>query len=117
MKKKLPYKEINDANYLLDLMHEDVFGHRVTMVTAKDTNKLKNKLYQPTTDAEKEEFVAIVEPIMNRKSYISKQRDPNLDSFIDLDTRISQSDFEEPEYQDDDLDYLLGGMDDIIGEE
>ena len=44
MKKKLPYKEINDANYLLDLMHEDVFGHRVTMVTAKDTNKLKNKL-------------------------------------------------------------------------
>lgn len=117
MKKKLPYKEINDANYLLDLMHEDVFGHRVTMVTAKDTNKLKNKLYQPITDKEKEEFVAIVEPIMNRKSYISKQRDPNLDSFIDIDTRISQSDFEEPEYQDDDLDYLLGGMDDIIGEE
>ena len=117
MKKKLPYKEINDANYLLDLMHEDVFGHRVIMVPAKDTNKLKNKLYQPITDKEKEEFVAIVEPIMNRKSYISKQRDPNLDSFIDLDTRISQSDFEEPEYQDDDLDYLLGGMDDIIGEE
>jgi hypothetical protein len=117
MKKKLPYKEINDANYLLDLMHEDVFGHRVTMVTAKDTNKLKNKLYQPVNDKEKEDYVAIVEPIMNRKSYISKQRDSNLDSFIDIDTRISQSDFEEPEYQDDDLDYLLGGMDDIIGEE
>ena len=67
MKKKNPYKEINDANYIIDMMREDVFGHRVTMVTAKDTNKLKNKLYQPTTDAEKEDFVAIVEPIMNRK--------------------------------------------------
>lgn len=117
MKKKLPYKEINDANYLLDLMKEDVFGHRVTMVTAKDTNRLKNKLSQPTDDAEKEDFVAIVEPLMNKKSFVPKERDPNLDSFIDIDTRISQHDFEEPEYQDDDLDYLLGGMDDIIGEE
>ena len=114
---KKMYKEINDANYLLDLMKEDVFGHRVTTVSAKDTNRLKNKLYQPTNDKEKEDFVAIVEPIMNKKSYISKERDPNLDSFIDIDTRISQHDFEEPEYQDDDLDYLLGGMDDIIGEE
>jgi len=117
MKKKLPYKEINDANYLLDLMHEDVFGHRVTMVTAKDTNKLKNKLYQPITDKEKEEFVAIVEPIMNRKSYISKERDPNLDSFIDIDTRVSQHDFIDTTDGDEELDYLLGGMEQLLGDE
>lgn len=108
MKKKSPYKEINDANYIIDMMREDVFGHRVTMVTAKDTNRLKNKLYQPTTDSEKEDFVAIVEPIMNRKSYISKERDPNLDSFIDIDTRVSQQDFTGEKDRDElDFDELL----------
>jgi len=117
MKNKLTYKEINDTNYLLDMMKEDVFGHRVTTVSAKDTSRLKNKLDQPTTDAEKEDFVATVEPLMNKKSIIPKRKDATLDSFVDIDTRVSQHDFEEPEYQDDDLDYLLGGMDDIIDEE
>jgi len=114
---KRMYKEINDTNYLLNLMKEDVFGHRVTTVSAKDTSRLKNKLDQPTTDAEKEDFVATVEPLMNKKSIIPKRKDATLDSFVDIDTRVSQHDFEEPEYQDDDLDYLLGGMDDIIDEE
>lgn len=109
MKKKSPYKEINDANYIIDMMREDVFGHRVTMVTAKDTNRLKNKLSQPTTDSEKEDFVAVVEPLMNRKSFISKERDPNLDSFIDIDTRVSQHDFTgEPDRDELDFDELLG---------
>lgn len=116
-KRKKMYKEINDANYIIDMMKEDVFGHRVTMVTAKDTNRLKNKLYQPTTDSEKEDFVATVEPIMNRKSYISKERDPNLDSFIDIDTRVSQHDFIDTTDSDEELDYLLGGMEQLLGDE
>jgi len=112
MKKKNPYKEINDANYIMDMMREDVFGHRVTMVTAKDTNRLKNKLYQPTTDAEKEDFVAMVEPLMMRKSFISKDKDPHLDSFLDMDTRVSQNDFTgEPDTDELDFDELLGDED------
>lgn len=116
-KRKKMYKEINDANYLLDMMKEDVFGHRVTSYSPKDTNKLKNKLKQPTTDAEKQAFVAIVEPLMKRKTYLSPDKEAFLDSFIDLDTRVGQHDFIPDDSGDDELDYLLGGMDDILDEE
>jgi len=117
MKKKNPYKEINDANYLLGMMKEDVFGHRVTSYSPKDTNKLKNKLSQPTTDAEREFFVATVEPLMKRKTFISPNKDSFLDSFVDLDTRVSQHDFIDTTDGDEDLDYLLGGMEQLLGDE
>jgi hypothetical protein len=117
MKNKKTYKEINDANYLLDMMKEDVFGHRVTSYSPKDTLRLKNKLKQPTTDAEKEAFVAIIEPLMKRKTYLSPDKEAFLDSFIDLDTRVGQHDFIPDDSGDDELDYLLGGIDNILDEE
>lgn len=111
------YKEIEEATYIMDMMKEDVFGHRVTQYSPKDTFRLKNKLSQPTTDAEKEMFVAMVEPLMKRKSYISPDKDAFLDSFVDLDTRVPQHDFIQSDNEEDELDYLFGGMDDIIDEE
>lgn len=86
-------KQLKETNEILGMM-EDVFGHRVTSWSPKDTAKLKNKLRQPVSDKEKEEFVAIVEPLMNKKSFVPKEKDKFLDSFIDLDTRISQKDYE-----------------------
>jgi len=112
-KRKKMYKEIEESKYIMDMMKEDVFGHRVTQYSPKDTIRLKNKLYQPTTDAEKEMFVAVVEPLMKRKTYISPDKDSFLDSFVDLDTRVSQRDFISKD-EDDDLDYLFGGMQDIL---
>ena len=103
------YKEIQDAKYIMDMMREDVFGHRVTQYSPKDTLRLKNKLGQPTTDAEKEMFVATVEPLMKRKSYISPDKDAFLDSFIDLDTRVGQSDFvSQLDPEEEELEYMLG---------
>lgn len=92
-KRKKMYKEIEETNYIIDMM-EDVFGHRVTSYSPKDTTKLKNKLSQPTTDSEKEEYVATVEPLMNKKSIIPKNKDKFLDSFLDIDTRVYKSDFD-----------------------
>lgn len=92
MKKKQTYKEIQEADYIMKMM-EDVFGHRITSWSPKDTMKLKNKLYQPIKDKEKEHFVAIVEPLMNKKSLVPKEKDAFLDSFVDLTTRVSPEDF------------------------
>jgi len=117
MKKNRTYKELKDAKYIMDMMKEDVFGHRVTQYSPKDTSRLKNKLSQPTNDMEKEMFVAVVEPLMKRKSYISPDKDAFLDSFIDLDTRVGQRDFIRSEDEEDELDYLFGGMQDILDEE
>lgn len=116
-KRKKMYKEIEESKYIMDMMKEDVFGHRVTQYSPKDTFRLKNKLSQPTTDAEKEMFVAMVEPLMKRKSYISPDKDAFLDSFVDLDTRVGQHDFMQPDDEEDELDYLFGGMQDILDEE
>ena len=117
MKKKTTYKELQDAKYIMDMMKEDVFGHRVTQYSPKDTIRLKNKLSQPITDKERDEFVSVVEPLMMRKSYISPDKDAFLDSFVDLDTRVSQKDFSKPDDEMDELDYLLGGMQDIMDDE
>ena len=117
MKKNRTYKELKDAKYIMDMMKEDVFGHRVTSYSPKDTLRLKNKLMQPTTDAEKEAFVAIVEPMMKRKTFISPDKDAFLDSFIDLDTRVSQRDFIQPDDDMDELDYLFGGIEDILDDD
>jgi hypothetical protein len=117
MKKNKTYNTLKDTKYIMDMMKEDVFGHRITQYSPKDTMKLKNKLMQPTTDSEKEMFVAIVEPLMKRKSFISPDKDAFLDSFVDLDTRVSQRDFIKPEDEDDELDYLFGGIEDILDEE
>lgn len=116
-KRKKMYKEIEESKYIMDMMKEDVFGHRVTSYSPKDTNRLKNKLYQPTTDAEKEMFVATVEPLMKKKTYIYPAKDAFLDSFVDLDTRVSQGDFIDTTDGDDDLDYLLSGMEKLLGDE
>jgi hypothetical protein len=116
-KRRKMYKEIEEAKYIMNMMKEDVFGHRVTQYSPKDTFKLKNKLSQPTTDAEKEMFVAMVEPLMKRKSYISPDKDAFLDSFVDLDTRVGQADFVSQDEEGDELDYLFGGMEDIMDEE
>lgn len=111
------YKEIQDAKYIMDMMKEDVFGHRVTQYSPKDTLRLKNKLMQPTTDYEKEMFVATVEPLMKKKTYISPDKDAFLDSFIDLDTRVSQKDFNSPEDEQDELDYLFAGIENILSDD
>ena len=88
------YKEIQDADYIMEMMREDVFGHRVTSYSPKDTIKLKNKITQPIDDKDKESFVATVEPLMNKKSFVPKAKDRHLDSFLDLDTRVSQKDYD-----------------------
>jgi len=93
MKKKYTYKEVKDANYIIEMMKEDVFGHRVTSWSPKDTVKLHNKLTQPISDEEKEDFVKTVEPLMKRKSLVPARKDQYLDSFLDLDTRVSQTDY------------------------
>jgi hypothetical protein len=59
----------------------------------------------------------MVEPIMKRKTYISPDKDAFLDSFVDIDTRVGQSDFIPSDESDDELDYLFGGMQDILDEE
>lgn len=108
MKKKSTYKEIQEADYIMKMM-EDVFGHRVTTWSPADTAKLKNKIAQPVTDDEKEIYVTMVEPLMNRKSLIPKKKDRYLDAFLDLDTRVSQQDFlsqSDPDAED--LDNMLG---------
>lgn len=87
------YNRIKNGKYPYQVK-EDVFGHRVTSYSPKDTNRLKNKLRQPETDAEREEYVDIVEPLMNKKSIIPKNKDKFLDAFVDLDTRVNQKDFE-----------------------
>lgn len=109
MKKKSTYKEIQEANYIMKMMWEDVFGHRVTSWSPADTKRLHGKINQPISDEEKEHFVAVIEPLMLRKSYIPTQRDKFLDAFLDLDTRVSQKDYEPTEDPEaDKLDKLLG---------
>lgn len=108
MKKKSTYKEIQEADYIMKMM-EDVFGHRIISWSPKDTTRLKGKLLQPTTDDEKETFVAVVEPLMQKKSFVPKKKDRFLDAFLDLDTRVSQQDFmpdEDPDAEE--LDNMLG---------
>lgn len=108
MKNKQTYKEIQEADYIMKMM-EDVFGHRVVSWSPKDTARLKGKLLQPTTDDEKETFVAVVEPLMKRKSFVPSQRDKFLDAFLDLDTRISQNDYEpEEDTEAEKMDKFLG---------
>lgn len=93
MKIKQTYKEIIEADYIMEMMKEDVFGHRVTSWSPKDTVKLHNKLSQPISDEEKEDFVKTVEPLMKKKSLMPTRKDQFLDSFLDLDTRVSQKDY------------------------
>jgi hypothetical protein len=108
MKTKLKYKEIKEADYIIKMM-EDVFGHRVTSWNPADTARLKGKINQPISDKEKESFVAVVEPLMNKKSLIPKKKDTFLDSFLDLDTRVSQKDFETTTDPDaEEMEKLLG---------
>lgn len=93
----------------MKMMWEDVFGHRVTSWSPADTARLHSKLTQPISDEEKEIYVATVEPLMLRKTYIPTQRDKFLDAFLDIDTRISQTDYEPTEDPETDkLDKLLG---------
>ncbi len=96
MRNKPTYKEILEADYIMKMM-EDVFGHRIISWSPKDTARLKGKLLQPTNDDEKAAFVAVVEPLMKKKSFVPAQRDRFLDAFLDIDTRISQSDYEPDE--------------------
>lgn len=93
-KRKKMYKEIEEAKEIMKMM-EDVFGHRVTTWTPKDTAMLKNKISQPTNDQEKEEFVSMVEPLMKKKSTTAKGLDKELRKFIDLDTRIGSQDYQQ----------------------
>lgn len=92
MKKKYIYKETKEADYILGMM-EDVFGHRITTWNPADTARLHNKLSQPVSDEDKEKHVKTVEPLMNKKSLVPKKKDAFLDSFVDLDVRVSQDDF------------------------
>lgn len=108
MKKTKTYKEVKEADYVMKMM-EDVFGHRVTSWSPRDTARLKGKLYQPIGDKEKEAYVAVVEPLMLRKTFIAPDKDRYLDAFLDLDTRVSQKDFEPTEDPDaEHLEKMLG---------
>ena len=91
--KKIYGKEIEETKEILKMM-EDVFGHRVTSYSPKDTSKLKHKLSQPISDTEKQEYVDTVEPLMLKKSMIPKDKDKFLDSFLDINTRVKDSDFD-----------------------
>jgi hypothetical protein len=109
MKNKYTYKEVQDANYIMEMMKEDVFGHRVTSWNPADTARLHRKLNQPISDEEKEIFVAVVEPLMKKKTYIPTQKDPFLDSFLDLDTRIRYQDYQPTDDEESEkMDKLLG---------
>ena len=108
MKNPKTYNEVKDANYIIKMM-EDVFGHRVTSYSPKDTLMLKNKIYEPITDKEKEAHVAIVEPLMNKKSYVPKEKDAELDSFVDLSTRVNPRDYAPTKDEDEkELNSILG---------
>jgi len=108
MKNPKTYNEVKDANFILKMM-EDVFGHRVTSYSPKDTLRLKNKLYQPLTDKEKEDYVKIVEPLMKRKSLVPQEKDAELDSFVDLSTRVKPIDYTPTKDKDEkELDSILG---------
>lgn len=109
MKKKITtYKEIKEADYVMQMM-EDVFGHRVTTWSPADTRRLKGKIGIPITNKEKEDYVDIVEPLMLRKTFIAPDKDRFLDAFLDLDTRISQQDLEPDQDLDaEKLDKMLG---------
>lgn len=87
-------QQIDDIKNTIKRMTEDVFGHRVTTWTPRDTAKLKKKLHTPISDKERDQHVADVEPRMDKKSVAPKEKDKFLDSFIDLDTRVSQKDYE-----------------------
>lgn len=108
MKNPKTYAEIKDANYVLKMM-EDVFGHRITSWSPKDTFRLKNKLRQPVSDEEREEYVKVVEPLMKKKSLVPPEKDPTLDSFVDINTRVKPDGYK-PTKDDDEkeLDSLLG---------
>ena len=108
MKNPKTYNEVKEANYILKMM-EDVFGHRITSWSPKDTFKLKNKLRQPMTNAEKEQNVKVIEPLMKRKALVPPGKDAFLDSFVDLGTRISPDDYAPTKDKDEkELDALLG---------
>lgn len=102
MKNKKTYSKLSDHRYEQQLkeideiigMMEDVFGHRVTTYSPKDTSRLKNKINTPIDDKDKEDYVKTVEPLMKKKSLIPQFKDPSLDSFLDIDTRVSQKDFD-----------------------
>jgi len=87
-------QQIEEIKQTIIRMTEDVFGHRVTTWTPKDTAKLKKKISQPTSDKQRQDYVDAVEPRMDKKSVAPKEKDKFLDSFIDIDTRISQKDYE-----------------------
>ena len=88
------YNRIKNGKYPKSVK-EDVFGHRVTTWTPRDTDMLKNKIIQPTNDVEKEDFVAMVEPLMKKKSTTSKGLDKELRHFVDLNKRVSSKDYEQ----------------------
>lgn len=108
MKNKRTYKEIQEADYVMKMM-EDVFGHRVTSWSPRDTARLKGKIKIPITNKDKEAYVAVVEPLMRMKTFVAPKKDRFLDAFLDLDTRVPQKDFEPDEDPDaEKLDKMLG---------
>lgn len=109
MNKASKYIEVLEADYLIKKMWEDLFGHRAMQWSPKDTAKLHKNLITPLTDKEKEAYLRVIEPIMQKKSMLPSQRSKYLDSFLDLYTRVDPSDLS-PEQDDDEenLDSLLG---------
>lgn len=85
---------IRDTNYILRMM-EDVFGHRVTTWTPRDTKILKRKIRVPITDKGREEYTNRVLPLMQRKTLTTTETDPLLKQFLDLYTRINKKDTED----------------------
>lgn len=118
MKQLINCKEISDATYIIKLMREEwgkpVFGHRVISVSKKDTKSLKHKLNLPITNKDKEDYVDTVSRAMDKlPQYAKYSADKHLDAALDLDTRVSRSDYEDhtSDASNDDDEVNLDGVD------
>lgn len=110
------YIEVREADYLIKKMWEDLFGHRMVQWSPKDTAKLHKNLLTPTTDKDKEDYLNVITPLMQKKSVLKTPRSKYLDAFLDLYTRVNPTDLEPTQDTDsDELDSLLG-LDDGKGE-
>ncbi|WWT39384.1 hypothetical protein [Microcystis phage Mel-JY01] len=104
---KEAHSTIQDTIYILKMM-EDVFGHRVTTWTPRDTRILKTKIRVPITDKGREDYVKKVLPLMQRKTLTTVETDPMLKQFLDLYSRIKNKELEDVDDREEiDIDKIM----------
>lgn len=94
------YREVKEADYVISLMRESLFGHRQVTWTAKDTKNLHGKLKTPVGDDELQQHVDTVEPLQNNKQFVMPGKDKSLDRFLDIDAYVDRADWDTPEEAD-----------------